>query len=225
MPVASIKFNTGCILTEKRPDVNYSEVKDEINQIFELSNSGGIIGTSKEDFRSFINALPNRMEVERTKHLFSSTHTMSARQGAEFGIHRMKKRAEKIQSATEEINRIKSKYMYLAKLEKKVFLHSVGHVVTDYLSSEESSDSDEREDDLDENSVDDTSYKQPHFETNQNKSEHSLNDDKQRSQYPPKLTCGENNEAVDVENMKQNRPIIDINSAGIDIVLDILRRL
>ena len=99
------------------------QLKAEINNNLEESNNiKQALGTFKEDFKEFTNALPNRMEVERAKYLLTSTHNMTARQSAQFGIHHLKTRAEKIDSATAEINRIKTKYAYLAKLEQKVLL-------------------------------------------------------------------------------------------------------
>lgn len=63
---------------------------------------------------------------------------MSACQGTKFGMWNMRHRAERITSATERINQIKSKHKYFAKMEKKVLLQSVGRALESYLSSDSS---------------------------------------------------------------------------------------
>lgn len=81
---------------------------------------------SRDSFKSLLNAAPNCGENERMKHLMASTHNISVRQGAKFGIARMRQRAVRVISATGKINKIKSKHQYFAKMEQKVLLQSVG---------------------------------------------------------------------------------------------------
>lgn len=236
MPVASIRFNTGCFLTEKRIDSDYSNLKAEINNVVqEGPHKVQPVGTSKEEFSKFKNALPNRMEVERAKHLLSSTYNMSARQGANFGIYNMKKRADMVERAIVEINRIKTKCAYLAKLEQKVFLQSIGCVVTDYLSSEETDSEEENSDNENETCEKEldvvTQQKCKQFLTNaasnrtdekqQQKDEHLLSDDWQQCEFPSTHTTGEKRHEFN-KMREQSKPIID---KDFSIVLDILREV
>ena len=160
---------------------------------------------------------------------------MSAQQGAHFGIHNMKTRADNVERATVEINRIKTKYAYLAKLEQKVFLQSTGCVLTDYLSSEETDSEEENSE-----TENETCKKEFHVATpqkcqqsitnatsgqtdekRQQKDELLSSEDWQQCEFPSIHTTGEKRYEVN-EMTEQSNPIIDTDSS---IVLDILREV
>lgn len=235
MPVVSIRMNTGCVLAEKKSDGLYEQVIVDISQRSEWSNTEKDIGISKEDFRSFLNALPNIREGERMKHILASTHNMSARQGETFGIRGMRDRADKIQTATEAINRLKSKHMYFAKIEQQVFLESVGRNTANYLS-DDSSDSEQDEDDnknqtdseQEEDMVNDSKSKEnqsviPEIESTI--MELSQNDTavaSYQSEHSLEERGSTNDEQIEDDVAKKDLPVIDVNSVN---VLDILREV
>ena len=142
MPVTSLRMNSGCAVVEKRVDGLYDDIKCEISKMPVWSKAIGAADRqsviSLDAFTSILSAAPNCGEKERMKHLMLSTHNMLARQGTKFGMWNMRHRAERITSATERINQIKSKHKYFAKMEKKVLLQSVGRALESYLSSDSS---------------------------------------------------------------------------------------
>ena len=128
MPIVSIQLKSGpCILAEKRRDGDYRETEEEITRTFGSSKAGEKTGTSYDEFKLFVDVLPCNMEVQRTKHLFASTHNLSKREGSKYGIYNISGRAEKIVHATEEINlifTIQYNTIYSAKEKKKINLQS-----------------------------------------------------------------------------------------------------
>ena len=123
MPVTNLKINSGCVVVEKRTDSLYDEVKCQRSKMG-VADVQSLI--SRDSFNSLLNAAPNCGENERMKHLMASMHNMSVRQGAKFGIARMRQRVVRVISVTGKINKIKSKHQYFAKMEQKVLLQSVG---------------------------------------------------------------------------------------------------
>ena len=63
---------------------------------------------------------------------------MSSRQATKFHMSNLRKRAEKVVTAAKEIIGIKSKHMYVAKIEQTVYLQSIGRSPDSYLSSSSS---------------------------------------------------------------------------------------
>ena len=146
MPVASLKIDGVCVLTEKRQDACYDALIQELSK---SSDFGGKrtkeIHITTSDFASLITAVPNSGERERIKHVVASSHNLSVREGAQFGIRNMRNRAEKVLAATNEIHRIKNKHSYFARVEQTAFLQSAGCNPDSYLSSDSSSSDSEDE--------------------------------------------------------------------------------
>lgn len=143
MLVAILKINSGCVVVEKRSGSVYDEVVGQYSKIEEANVQSSI---SPESFKSLLNTEPSCAESERRKHLMASSHNMSVRQEAKFGIARMKQSTEKVTSATTKINKIKNKHHYFAKIEQKVLLQLAGLDLELYLSND-SSDSEDSDDD------------------------------------------------------------------------------
>ena len=78
----------------------------------------------------------------------ASSHNMSSRQGAKFGMRNLKRRAETVVTSTKQCDGIKSKHLHFAKIEQKVYLQSIGRNPAAYLSSSSSESDDDDDDDV-----------------------------------------------------------------------------
>ena len=143
MPVSSLRFAEGCFIVEKKGQGLYDDMKCEICTKLKLSkglsNKTAQKPNSMQEFTGLLRATPNSGERERMKHLMASSHNLSSRQASKLGIWNLRKRAEKVAEATEEINRVKNKHLHFAKVEQKVYLESVGRSPNVYLSDSSSS--------------------------------------------------------------------------------------
>ena len=149
MPIACLKFTRGCFVVEKRGRGLYEEIKSEICSKFTLSEqTKNDIRIQKyaEELKSLVKAAPNSGERERIKHLMASSNNMTSRQASKLRIWNPRRRAEKVVAETEKINGIKSKHLYFAKVEQKVYLQSIGRSPDFYLSESSSSESEHSED-------------------------------------------------------------------------------
>ena len=120
MPVACLRLKDGCYVVEKT-DGHYDDVKEKI--VVSLANLSAVqdykdsqMNNSVDEFKEYLNAAPNEAERRRMKHLMASTHNMSSRQAAKFGMFHVRKRAEKVVSAQRDIIAIIIYRVYQKKL-------------------------------------------------------------------------------------------------------------
>ena len=112
MPIASLRKTNGRVVVAKGADSQYDDTP--------LPKAKGVAdkesATSVKAFECFVSLARNCAEKEWMKLLMVSTHNLSARHGAMFGIWNMRCRAERINPMTNRINKIKSKHAYFAML-------------------------------------------------------------------------------------------------------------
>lgn len=239
MPVASLSFAEGCFIVEKRKDGLYDDTKREIytrvKHPKELSDNAEKLQNSMKEFSGLLRAAPNSGERERMKHLMASSRNLSSRQTSKLGIWNLKKGAEKVVAAAQEINRVKSKHLHFAKIEQKVNLESLGRNPNFYLSDSSSSE-DEYSERQDEDRPSDEDVKNPakpalQEDPSVNCISVTLHSEKNVNQQPEKLVREQEHQTPSVQSGSsfppergegKNVPELDVNSS---LVLDILREV
>ena len=75
-----------------------------------------------------------KLKKSLLKHIICSAYNLSKREAQKlYGISRLRERAEKVNEAVDKISEIKSKHNFLAKLEQKSYLVSLGLDAHNYI--------------------------------------------------------------------------------------------
>ena len=149
MPVVCIRFNNGVVVAEKKDNNYYDDVVSKVNEMGKMATVNKGNPLTRNDCQDLLKSTTSTSEVQRIKHVISSTHNLSKRQAERLGIRDLRKRAIQVENATETVKNIRSKHRYFAKVEQKAFLDSKGISYQEYLSSDsDSSESDSESDDV-----------------------------------------------------------------------------
>ena len=145
MPVACIRFQHGLVVVQKSRSNSYSGVISEILQMNKMTlvtgNTKKEVFLEKESCQDLLKSATATSEVQRLKHVISSTHNLSQREARNLGIRNLRKRAKQVEEVTKVVRTIRSKHKYFAKVEQRVFLDSQGVDYHEYLSSDSDTES------------------------------------------------------------------------------------
>jgi hypothetical protein len=145
MPVVSVNVDGKVYLCEKKDNMDFGSLKDEIMRKFICQESQPIM--SGEEFHKILYTSENDAERNRLKHTIASAYNLSRRQAASlFKISRMKARATSINEAYKKAKEIYDMHNYLAEVEQRSFLISQG-INSDYYLESSGSESEEEETD------------------------------------------------------------------------------
>lgn len=149
MPVVCIRFNNGVVVAERKDNNYYDDVVSKVNEMGKMATVNKGNPLTRDDCQDLLKSTTSTSEVQRIKHVISSTHNLSKRQAEQLGIRDLRKRAIQVENATETVKNIRSKHRYFAKVEQKAFLDSKGISSQEYLSSDsDSSENDSESDDV-----------------------------------------------------------------------------
>lgn len=127
----------GSVYIAAKSERNIDEIREEIRLKFNKENKHAPRTQtlmSSEELNSLMSVANNEAEKSLLKHAACSAYNLSKREARElYGITRIRKRAIKVSDAAERISEIKSKHNFMAKLEQKSYLLSIGLNVDSYV--------------------------------------------------------------------------------------------
>lgn len=146
MPLVSVNVAGGVYLCEKKDEVDFDSLKNEI--IRNLPTQSKTILMSKEEFNKILDTTESEAERNRLKHTIASAYNLSRRQASSlYNIARMQKRATDISEASQKVREIYEMHNYLAKIEQRAFLISHRVNFDSYIQTSSSESESESEDD------------------------------------------------------------------------------
>ena len=156
LPLVAFRYEGRVYISEKKEKMDYGAMMNELSQHLLCDQSKSYI--SSEDFFDVLKSTESDAERTRLKHVVCSGYNLSRRQASSiYKISRLKERATAVSEACQRAEDIKAMHGYLAKVEQRAFLNSLGVDCDAYLDSSsseddsEESEEEEEEEDITEN--------------------------------------------------------------------------